>query len=118
MRTGCCGYQAAATWKGKENAMTNPSTISMPHHHHAAPTHHEPMSLNRLAFSATIHCFTGCAIGEVLGLIAATAFGWSNAASIVTAVVLAFVFGYALTLLPLVRSGMALVAALPLAFAA
>ena len=98
--------------------MTNPSTISMPHHHHAAPTHYEPMSLNRLAFSATIHCFTGCVIGEVLGLIVATAFGWSNAASIVTAVVLAFIFGYAFTLLRLVRSGMALVASLSLAFAA
>ena len=75
-------------------------------------------SLNRMALSATAHCFTGCAIGEVLGLAIATAFGWGNVASIALAVALAFVFGYAFTLVPLKRSGIALGAALGLAFAA
>ena len=74
-------------------------------------------SLNRVAFSATAHCLTGCAIGEVLGMVIGTALGWGNIATIVLAIVLAFFFGYSLTMLPLLRSGMALGAALPLAFA-
>jgi hypothetical protein len=74
-------------------------------------------SLNRTAFSATLHCLTGCAIGEVLGIVIGTALGWSNVATIVLAIVLAFFFGYGLTILPLLRSGMALGAVLPLAFA-
>ena len=75
-------------------------------------------SLNRLAFSATVHCLTGCAIGEVLGLVIGTALGWSTLATIALAVVLAFFFGYLLTMLPLLRSGLALGAVLPIAFAA
>ena len=73
--------------------------------------------LNRTAFSATLHCLTGCAIGEVLGIVIGTALGWSNVATIVLAIVLAFFFGYGMTILPLLRSGMALGAVLPLAFA-
>ena len=74
-------------------------------------------SLNRMAFSATAHCLTGCAIGEVLGIVIGTALGWSTVATIALAIVLAFFFGYGLTMLPLLRSGMALGAVLPLAFA-
>jgi hypothetical protein len=74
-------------------------------------------SLNRLAFSATVHCLTGCAIGEVLGLVIGTALGWGNGATIALAVVLAFLFGYGLTMLPLLRSGLAFGAALGLALA-
>jgi Domain of unknown function (DUF4396) len=73
--------------------------------------------LKRTAFSATLHCLTGCAIGEVLGIVIGTALGWSTVATIALAIVLAFFFGYGLTMLPLLRSGMALGAALPLAFA-
>ena len=54
-------------------------------------------SLNRLALTATTHCLTGCAIGEVLGMVLGTAFRWSNSATIVVSVVLAFLFGYGLT---------------------
>jgi Domain of unknown function (DUF4396) len=79
--------------------------------------HGNNASLNRLAFSATAHCLTGCAIGEVLGMVIGTALGWGNAATIALAVALAFFFGYSLTMLPLLRSGMALAAVLPLAFA-
>ena len=75
-------------------------------------------SLNRLAFSATAHCLTGCAIGEVLGMVIGTALGWSDVATIALAVVLAFFFGYSLTMVPLLRSGLALAAVLPVAFAA
>jgi Domain of unknown function (DUF4396) len=75
-------------------------------------------SLNRLAFSATAHCLTGCAIGEVLGLVIGTILGWGNVATIALAVVLAFFFGYSLTMLPLLRSGLALATVLPIAFAA
>jgi hypothetical protein len=74
-------------------------------------------SLNRTAFSATLHCLTGCAIGEVLGMVIGTALGWGNFATIALAVVLAFFFGYSLTLIPLLRSGLALATTLPLAFA-
>jgi hypothetical protein len=74
-------------------------------------------SLNRTAFSATLHCLTGCAIGEVLGVVVGTALGWNIVATIALATVLAFFFGYGLTMLPLLRSGMALAAVLPLAFA-
>jgi uncharacterized protein DUF4396 len=75
-------------------------------------------SLNRLAFSATAHCLTGCAIGEVLGLVIGTILGWGTFATIALAVVLAFFFGYSLTMLPLLRSGLALATVLPIAFAA
>jgi hypothetical protein len=74
-------------------------------------------SLNRLALSATLHCLTGCGIGEVLGLIIATWLGWGNVASIALAVALAFVFGYALAMRPLLASGLSLVQALRLALA-
>jgi hypothetical protein len=80
---------------------------------HSPPTG----SLNRIAFSATVHCLTGCAIGEVLGMVLATWWGWGDAASIALAIVLAFVFGYGLTSLPLLRSGMTLRQVAPLAFA-
>ncbi len=73
--------------------------------------------LNRVAFSATVHCLTGCAIGEVLGLVIGTALGWGDWATIALAVALAFVFGYSLTMVPLLRSGIALKTAVPLALA-
>ena len=75
-------------------------------------------SLNSVAFSATAHCLTGCAIGEVLGMIIGTALGWGDLQTIALAVVLAFFFGYSLTLVPLLRGGVVLAAALPIAFAA
>jgi len=74
-------------------------------------------SLTRSAFSATVHCLTGCAIGEVLGLVIATAAGWSTVPSIAIAIALAFVFGYALTLGPVLKAGVPLRRALALAFA-
>jgi hypothetical protein len=80
-------------------------------HAHAAP------SLNRVAFSATAHCLTGCATGEVLGMIIGTALGWGNWETIALAVVLAFFFGYLLTMVPLLRSGLAFRAAVPVALA-
>jgi len=77
---------------------------------------HDP-SLNRLAFSATVHCLSGCAVGEVLGMIIGTALGWSDLATIFLAVGLAFLFGYTFTSIPLLRSGMALATVIPLALA-
>ena len=81
-------------------------------------SHGTTQSLNRLAFSATAHCLTGCAIGEVLGMIIGTALGWSDVQTIALAVALAFLFGYSLTSLPLLRSGMALGAVVPIALTA
>jgi hypothetical protein len=89
--------------------------MTTPHDH--AAEHASGSALNRLALSATVHCLTGCAIGEVLGMILATWWGWGDIASILLAVVLAFFFGYALTSLPLLRSGMSVRQAAPLAFA-
>ena len=74
-------------------------------------------SLNRIAISATIHCLTGCAIGEILGMVLGAAFHWDNVTTIVVSIMLAFGFGYSLTLLPLLRSGLAVGTALGLAFA-
>jgi hypothetical protein len=74
--------------------------------------------LTRTAVVATAHCLTGCAIGEVAGLAIGTALGWGNAATIVLAIGLAFVFGYGLTALPLLRSGLGVRRALGIAFAA
>ena len=82
---------------------------------HSAPA---GQALTGLAVSATLHCLTGCAIGEVLGLVLATWWGWSNGPSIALAVVLAFFFGYALTVWPLLRSGMSIRAAVKIALAA
>ncbi len=79
---------------------------------------HDAGSLNRLARQATVHCLTGCAIGEILGLVIATQLGWHDIASIALAIVLAFAFGYGLTLQPLLGSGIAVGTALRLAFAA
>jgi hypothetical protein len=84
---------------------------------HAAHSH-PPAGLNRLAFSATVHCLTGCAIGEVLGMVIGTALGFSDLATVALAVALAFLFGYSLTSLPLLRAGLALGAVVPLALAA
>jgi hypothetical protein len=81
-------------------------------HAHAADT-----PLTRAAFSATAHCLTGCAIGEVLGMVLATWWGWGNFASIVLAIALAFFFGYSLTVGPVFRAGVPFRRALPVAFA-
>jgi len=70
------------------------------------------------AFSATLHCLTGCAIGEVLGMIIGAAAGLSDATTIALSIALAFFFGYTLTSIPLLRSGMALAAVIPVALAA
>jgi Domain of unknown function (DUF4396) len=80
--------------------------------------HAHGASLNRVAFSATLHCLTGCAIGEILGLAIGTALGWGNFETIVLAIVLAFFFGYSFTVVPLLRSGLAFGAAAGIAFAA
>jgi len=93
-------------------------------HEHAHHSHMQPApgvhggSLNRLAWSATLHCLTGCAIGEVLGMVIGTALGWGNVETIALAVVLAFFFGYALTIRPLLATGMGLGQAAKLALAA
>lgn len=97
--------------------------------HHAHPAHradpHATLSTgpgphgspNALALSATLHCLTGCGIGEVLGMVIGTALGWGNIGTTVLAIVLAFVFGYALTMRPLRRAGLTAGAAMRLALA-
>ncbi|HXR30201.1 MAG TPA: DUF4396 domain-containing protein, partial [Solirubrobacterales bacterium] len=87
-----------------------------PHHaHHEMPT--EGAALTAVAVSATLHCLTGCAIGEVAGMAIGTAFGFSNLGTVALAVALAFLFGYTLTSLPLLRAGLALSAVIPIALA-
>ena len=89
---------------------------------HSHDAHHAPLptagaALNGVAFSATLHCLTGCAIGEVTGMIIGTALGFSDLGTILLAVALAFLFGYSLTSLPLLRAGLALGAVVPIALA-
>jgi hypothetical protein len=84
-------------------------------HHHEMPT--SGAALNQVALSATLHCLTGCAIGEIAGMAIGTAIGLSNWGTVVLAVVLAFAFGYSLTSLPLLRAGLALSAVVPIALA-
>lgn len=86
--------------------------------HASHSSHGQRGSLNALAASATLHCLTGCAIGEILGLMIGTALGLSTLTTVALAVALAFLFGYALSALPLLRAGMALGSALSLVLAA
>ncbi|MCI0596869.1 MAG: DUF4396 domain-containing protein [candidate division Zixibacteria bacterium] len=79
---------------------------------------HKDQSLNLFAFSATVHCLTGCSIGEVLGMVLGAALGWSNWGTVVLSIILAFIFGYSLTLRPLFRARLPVATALGLAFAA
>jgi hypothetical protein len=79
---------------------------------------HHGQSLNGLAVSATNHCLIGCVIGEVTGMAIGTALGWGNLATIVAAIGLAYVFGFALTSVPLFRAGLGLAAIVPIALAA
>jgi hypothetical protein len=81
--------------------------------HHEMPT--EGSALTAMAVTATLHCLTGCAIGEVLGMVIGTALGFSDVGTIALAVGLAFLFGYTLTSWPLLSSGMALSAVVPIA---
>jgi hypothetical protein len=97
----------------------------VPHHAHEHAHHSDtvvhpttPRQLNRLATSATNHCLTGCVIGEVVGMVIATALGWGDIASIALAIGLAFLFGYSLTSVPLLRARLPLAAIVPIALAA
>lgn len=92
--------------------------IHSSHASHAASHAPAQASLNRIALSATLHCLSGCAIGEVAGIVIGTALGWGNLETIALAVVLAFVSGFALTALPLLRNGYSPAAAFRLALAA
>lgn len=87
-------------------------------HGHSGPSSGPPESLDRIALSATLHCLTGCAIGEVAGMVIGTALGWGNAATIALSVALAFLAGFALTAIPFLRRGFAFAAAARIAFAA
>jgi hypothetical protein len=85
------------------------------HHHHELPT--SGRALDAVALSATLHCLTGCAIGEIVGMVLGTALGFSQWGTVALAVALAFLFGYSLTSLPLLRAGLALSAVIPIALA-
>jgi hypothetical protein len=85
------------------------------HEHHAMPA--EGRALTGVAISATLHCLTGCALGEIAGMVIGTAASLSNGVTVVLSIALAFVFGYSLTSLPLLRAGMALAAVVAIALA-
>lgn len=86
----------------------------MEHEHH----HHATTGLKKTSFMATLHCLTGCAIGEVIGMSLGSFFGWPNIETVIVSIILAFVFGYSLTLIPILKTGMNLKKALSIAFAA
>jgi|SRR5688572_849911 hypothetical protein len=114
----CCARQ-----EPQERHLVQPKNHNQHEHHDHHDHHghqglaHEAKSLNQTAFMATLHCLTGCTIGEVLGMVIGTALGWSNWPTVALAVALAFLFGYGMTLWPLRRTGMAWGTALGLAFA-
>ena len=87
------------------------------HHHHHGPLPTSGRALDGVAFSATLHCLTGCAIGEITGMVIGTALGFSDWGTVGLAVALAFLFGYTLTSYPLLRAGFALAAVVPIALA-
>jgi len=93
-------------------------TMHQHEHSHADHDQHDPGDVNRMAASATLHCLTGCAIGEIAGLIIGTAAGLSNAVTIALSVALAFVFGFSLSSLPLLKAGLGVGAALGVVLAA
>ncbi|TXI18488.1 MAG: DUF4396 domain-containing protein [Nitrosomonas sp.] len=76
---------------------------------------HKEQLLNSIALMATVHCLSGCALGEIAGMVIGTALGWSNAETIALATVLAFLSGYLLTMLPIIRAGYGYRAALRIA---
>ncbi|MEU1512814.1 DUF4396 domain-containing protein [Streptomyces sp. NPDC005811] len=92
----------------------------MEHETHTAHVHHTttPAATWAMAAQATLHCLTGCAIGEVLGMVVGTALGWGNLSTTILAIVLAFFFGYSLTLRGVLRAGLGFRAALRVALAA
>ncbi|MEY9990708.1 hypothetical protein ABIE67_002740 [Streptomyces sp. V4I8] len=94
----------------------------MEHEAHASHAHHHEVATTTstwaMAVRATLHCLTGCAIGEVLGMVIGTALGWGNVPTLILAIVLAFLFGYALTLWGVLKAGVDLRAALKVALAA
>jgi hypothetical protein len=85
------------------------------HQHHELPT--EGRALDVVALSATLHCLTGCALGEIAGMVIGTALGWGNWETVALSILLAFLFGYTLTSLPLLRAGLAIGAVIPIALA-
>ena len=104
--------------KTRESGRRSPEQASEHRHSH----HHQEMadgsaSLNRTARMATVHCLTGCTLGEVLGMVLGTALGWTNWPTVALAAALAFLFGYAMTIWPLKRAGMAWGTAFGLALA-
>ena len=114
---------ACCCMKQRTNKIREKEQVHDQHMHHEAVrhdghhAHHQSTSLNRTAFMATVHCLTGCTIGEILGMVIGTVLGWGNWPTVALAVVLAFLFGYAMTLWPLRKAGMAWGTALGLAFA-
>lgn len=96
----------------------HPDPVRSAPEHVAQPQHGQGASPWQTATSATLHCLTGCAIGEVLGMVLATWWGWSNVPSVIVSVALAFVFGYSLTMSSVLRAGVRFGTALKVALAA
>lgn len=111
----CCMKQTSS--KRSENHEAHDHHMHRESMHDDGHHHHQSTSLNRTALMATVHCLTGCTIGEILGMVIGTALGWGNWPTVALAVVLAFFFGYTMTLWPLRKAGMAWGTALGLALA-
>lgn len=121
-----CMSRMSTTHEHDEHAHADPAHAGHAHAGHAHAGHAQSThadaadgerELNRLSFSATLHCMTGCVIGEVTGMTIATALGWSNAGQMALAITLAFLFGYLLTSWPLLKAGLSIGAIIPIVLA-
>lgn len=90
------------------------------HHNHDTHSHHDhqSMSTGPMAAAATLHCLMGCAIGEIAGMVIGTIWNWSNGTTVVMSIVLSFVFGLSLSLMPLLKAGVGFREAFPIVLAA
>jgi hypothetical protein len=111
-------HPTSSTHHDTHSQHADPQPAERHEHDHHGQAGHDMGGLNAMSASATLHCLTGCAIGEIAGLMIGTGLGLGNGATIVISIALAFAFGFTLSSLPLLRAGLTLGASLSVIVAA